>query len=80
MTDAATDVPAQPLPPDTLEMMRCPITLSRLRQEGDWLIGEVGGMAFPIRDGFPVMLPDEAKLPEGVATLEEFKQRFGGRD
>ncbi len=34
-------------------------------------------MAFPVRDGFPVMLPDEAKLPAGVATLDDFKRQFG---
>ena len=66
------------VPLDLLEILRCPITLSRLRQDGDWLVAEVGGMAFPVRDGFPVMLPDEARLPEGVATLDEFKRQFGG--
>jgi uncharacterized protein YbaR (Trm112 family) len=40
------------------------------------LIAEVGGLEFPVRDGIPVMLAEEAKLPEGVATLEEFKARF----
>ncbi len=65
------------VPPDLLAILRCPITLSPLRQEGDWLIAEVGGIAFPVRDGFPVMLPEEAKLPAGVATLEAFRMQFG---
>jgi uncharacterized protein YbaR (Trm112 family) len=31
---------------------------------------------YEIRDGIPVMLVEEAKLPAGVASLDEFKQRF----
>jgi uncharacterized protein YbaR (Trm112 family) len=61
---------------ELLEILRCPVTRSRLRQQGDVLIAEVGGLEFPVRDGIPVMLAEEAKLPEGVATLEEFKARF----
>ena len=76
-TTAPTDPTPTAVPADLLDLLRCPITLSRLRQDGDWLVAEVGGMAFPVRDGFPVMLPDEAKLPAGVATLEEFKRQFG---
>ena len=65
------------VPTDLLNILRCPITGSRLRQDGEFLVAETGGMAFPVRDGFPVMLPDEAKLPDGVASLAEFKQKFG---
>jgi uncharacterized protein YbaR (Trm112 family) len=63
--------------PEVLEILRCPITRSRLRQEGDFLIAEVGGLSYPVRDGIPVMLPEEAKLPAGFASLEDFRQRFG---
>jgi uncharacterized protein YbaR (Trm112 family) len=61
---------------DLLEILRCPVTRSRLHQEGDFLIAEVGGLAFPVREGIPVMLSEEARLPAGIATLEEFKRRF----
>ncbi len=64
---------------ELLHILRCPITRSRLRQEGDFLIAEVGGLAYPIREGIPVMLAEEAKLPEGVSSLDELKQRFGDR-
>jgi uncharacterized protein len=67
---------ANPIDPDVLEIMRCPLTRSRLTQQGDELIAEVGGLRYPIRDGIPVLLIDEAKLPEGVSTLDEFKQKF----
>jgi uncharacterized protein len=61
---------------ELLDILRCPVTRSRLRQEGDYLIAEVGGLAFPVREGIPVMLAEEAKLPEGVKTLEDFKHQF----
>jgi uncharacterized protein YbaR (Trm112 family) len=65
------------LDPALLETLRCPLTLSRLRQEGDFLIAEVGGLAYPVRDGIPVMLIEEAKLPPGVASLDELKRSLG---
>ena len=62
--------------PNLLSMLRCPLTLSRLRQEGDYLVAEVGGLSYPVRDGIPVMLIEEAKLPSGIGTIDEFKQRY----
>jgi len=62
--------------PELLDVLRCPVTRSRLRQEGDFLIAEVGGLSYPVRDGIPVMLAEEARLPAGVESLEKFKQRF----
>jgi hypothetical protein len=59
--------------PDLLEILRCPLTKSRLRAEGDWLVAEVGGLAYPVRDGIPVMLIEEARLPAGFASLEQLK-------
>jgi hypothetical protein len=62
--------------PDLLELLRCPLTGSRLRHEGDFLVAEVGGLAYPVRDGFPVMLMEEAKLPPGVQSLEALKAQY----
>ena len=59
--------------PELLEILCCPLTRSRLRLEGDFLIAEVGGLAYPVRDGIPVMLIEEAKLPAGVSSLDELK-------
>ena len=67
---------AQTIDPDLLEILRCPLTRSRLRPEGQFLIAEVGGLAYPIRDGIPVMLIEEAKLPPGVASLDELKAKL----
>lgn len=65
--------------PELLELLRCPLTRSRLRQEGDWLVAEVGGLSYPVREGLPVMLIEEAKLPPGVASLTELKSRLEER-
>lgn len=65
--------------PDLLAILRCPLTHSRLRQEGDFLISEIGGLAYPVRDGIPVMLVEEAKLPQGIETLDAFKERYAGQ-
>ena len=60
-----------------LELLVCPITRSKLRQEGEVLIATVGGLRYPIKDGIPVLIPEQAQLPEGVSNLEEFKRKFG---
>jgi uncharacterized protein YbaR (Trm112 family) len=65
--------------PELLDILRCPLTGSRLRHEGDFLVAEEGGLAYPIRDGFPVMLMEEAKLPAGVESLEVLKTRHPRR-
>ena len=49
--------------PKLLEILICPLTRTRLiydaeRQE---LISKVAGLAYPIRDGIPIMLPGEAR-------------------
>lgn len=61
---------------ELLGILRCPLTRSGLRQEGDFLVAEVGGLRYPVRDGIPVMLAEEAKLPPGVESLDAFKARF----
>lgn len=62
--------------PELMSILRCPLTRSPLRQEGDFLVAEVGGLRYPVRDGIPVMLVEEAQLPPGFTTLEEFKRKF----
>ena len=75
MTERATN----PIDPQLLELLRCPLTGSRLRAEGDFLVAEVGGLAYPVRDGFPVMLVEEARLPAGVESLDALKARYPTR-
>ncbi|HRK31168.1 MAG TPA: hypothetical protein PLD59_08825 [Tepidisphaeraceae bacterium] len=59
-----------------MEILRCPVTRSRLRKEGDWLISETGGLAYAIKDGIPVMLAESARLPAGFDSLDAFKAVF----
>ena len=55
----ATTSSSNTIDPDLLGILRCPLTRSKLRQEGDFLIAEVGNLAYPVRDGIPVLLVDE---------------------
>jgi len=58
----------QGVDPKLLEILVCPVTKGPLRYDRDAqeLISEQAGLAFPIRDGIPIMLVDEArKLDEG---------------
>jgi uncharacterized protein YbaR (Trm112 family) len=47
----------------TLEMLVCPLTKTRLSlsADGTELISVVGRLAFPIRDGVPMLALDEAR-------------------
>ena len=47
-----------------LEILVCPLTRSGLEYDRDAgeLISRTAGLAFPIRDGIPIMLPDEARV------------------
>lgn len=46
-----------------LEALVCPLTQARLAYdaEAQELVSEKAGLAFPIRDGIPIMLIDEAR-------------------
>ena len=61
---------------ELLDMLVCPVTRSRLVRVGDELVGTVGGLRYPIRDGIPVLLPSEATLPAGMDSLQAFEQRY----
>lgn len=49
--------------PKLLEILVCPLTKGPLRydRERQELISEQAGLAYPIRDGIPIMLVDEAR-------------------
>jgi uncharacterized protein YbaR (Trm112 family) len=56
-------VPPPPVDPRLLEVLVCPLTKSALiydRAAGE-LISRAAGLAYPIRDGIPIMLPEEAR-------------------
>ncbi len=49
--------------PKLLEILVCPLTKSPLRydREAQELISDQAKLAYPIRDGIPIMLVDEAR-------------------
>ncbi len=56
--------PAGQIDPRLLEILVCPVTKTTLeydagRQE---LISRAARLAYPIRDGIPIMLPEEARV------------------
>ena len=50
--------------PKLLELLVCPLTKTPLHydRQAQELISKAAGLAFPIRDGVPIMLPDEARV------------------
>ena len=56
-------MPETTLDPRLLEILVCPVTKGPLtydRIAGE-LVSSSAGLAYPIRDGIPIMLPDEAR-------------------
>ncbi|MFO1032715.1 MAG: Trm112 family protein [Hyphomicrobiales bacterium] len=59
MTGAKTE-------PKLLERLVCPLTKTLLNYDAERqeLVSRAAGLAYPIRDGIPVMLPEEARVLE----------------
>jgi len=67
MTETGQEPTATRIDPKLLEILVCPVTKTTLeydaaRQE---LISRAAKLAYPIRDGIPIMLPEEARQLEG---------------
>jgi uncharacterized protein len=56
MTQASCD-------PKLLELLVCPVTKTRLAYDAERqeLVSKAAGLAYPIRDGIPIMLAEEAR-------------------
>jgi uncharacterized protein len=52
-----------PVDPKLLDLLVCPLTKGPLRydRERQELVSEQAGLAYPIRDGIPIMLVDQAR-------------------
>ena len=59
----ATNADKGGVDPRLLEILVCPVTKGPLRYDAGKgeLVSEQAGLAFPIRDGIPIMLVDEAR-------------------
>ncbi|MCB1378634.1 MAG: Trm112 family protein [Alphaproteobacteria bacterium] len=49
--------------PSLLQLLVCPVTKMPLTYDAERqeLISRAAGLAYPIRDGIPIMLPEEAR-------------------
>lgn len=69
MTDSDAGLPterpqaATRVDPKLLEILVCPLTKTSLAYDAEKqeLISRAARLAYPIRDGVPIMLPDEAR-------------------
>ena len=64
MSEPAADAPPSPeVDPRLLEILVCPVTRGALeydRAKAE-LVSRSARLAYPIRDGVPIMLPEEAR-------------------
>lgn len=62
-----------PINPDLLAILRCPMSPSktRLLLQGEALVCERCALKFKIKDGFPVLIVEEAELPPGCESLSQ---------
>lgn len=60
------DNPTSLVDPKMLELLVCPLTQGTLKwdREKNELVSEKGRVAYPIRDGIPIMLVSEARKLE----------------
>ena len=58
-----SDLESAPIDPRLLEILVCPVTKGPLVYDraASELISLNAGLAYPVRDGIPIMLPDEAR-------------------
>jgi len=65
LTPAPSSAPAEPtrIDPRLLEILVCPVTRATLTYDAknQELISRAAKLAYPIRDGIPIMLPEEAR-------------------
>jgi len=66
MTGPMTDPAERPVDRKLLELLVCPVTKSTLEYDAQAqeLISRSAKLAYPIRNGIPIMLPDEARKLE----------------
>ncbi len=62
MTESVTETAAR-IDPKLLEILVCPLTKATLEYDAakQELVSRAARLAYPIRDGIPIMLPEEAR-------------------
>jgi uncharacterized protein YbaR (Trm112 family) len=63
MTDRPSNRPQATVDPKLLEILVCPLTKATLEYDAERqeLVSRPAKLAYPIRDGIPIMLPEEAR-------------------
>ncbi len=63
MTDFKESGATRRVDPKLLEILVCPLTKTSLAYDAERqeLISRAAGLAYPIRDGIPIMVPEEAR-------------------
>ncbi len=82
MPTSSSDRPAGSVDPKLLEILVCPLTKGPLEYDADKqeLISRSAKLAYPIRAGIPIMLPEEARrLDRGAACAAALTPRGGLR-
>ena len=66
MSSPSADRPADTVDPKLLEILVCPVTKCPLEYDAEHqeLISRAAKLAYPIRAGIPIMLPEEARRIE----------------
>ncbi len=59
-------MPVLRVDPKLLELLVCPVTKATLEYDSERqeLVSRSAKLAYPIRDGIPIMLPEEARVIE----------------
>jgi uncharacterized protein YbaR (Trm112 family) len=79
--DSATTTSGAAVDPKLLELLICPLTKGPLRYDRvrNELVSEQAGLAYPIRDGIPIMLVDDARpIDEADAIPDELRSDKDG--
>ncbi len=58
---------------DLLKILVCPLGKADLRLEGNKLVCTRCGVKYRIEDDIPIMLIEEAELPEGVTSIDDLE-------
>ncbi len=67
MTETEPERPRHGVDPRLLELLICPVTRTPLEFDAERmeLVSRKAGLAYPIRDGLPILLEEEARELDG---------------
>ena len=64
--------------PELMDILRCPLTRSRLRSEGEFLVAEVGGLAYPVRGGILKFGTEIVAAEDFIFGARTIRRRYAG--